>query len=954
ASSYHPQPHPVGGAALGVPQPHPAVPYKTFAGTGRFADNAELAFLERNCYPWNKQAVWNIPPSAIRLMSAAGPREELAAAGREILRLVREEGLRYRDISVIARETAPYEDLLPVVFGDLDIPYFVDSPKTLLYHPVVELTRSALEIWAGQAHYRHIFRYLKTGLTPLTPPEINVWENYCLANIRGQMSVVRGRKEHVGDAALGVPQPIDEPPIDPSSHPIGTSSYHPQTHPVGAASCRPLPLGVPQPIDGPPIDPSSHPVGASSYHPQTLGVPHMSEQDMINELRWRGTAALADFLSAAPAAEGDVDGGLLLQALLGLLLDLEVEQTLSAWSKQAEEAGRAAEAAVHRQAYEKLLDFLNETCSLLEGSHFGAQQLLAMIDAGCAALTLSLIPPGLDQVLVASLERSRNPELRAAIVLGVNADHLPKKVQPEALLADYERNELQSAGLELAPSTLMRQMAEHYLAYIALTRSGQRLMLIYALSDGEGRALLPSPLIKRLRALFPQLVEERYSEAQGPDGLSGGAATLSVLARQLAAAREGQPLDGFWNDVYNWYAKDEQWRGPLQRLLQGLNLKPGQAQLSAATLSRLYGGTLKSSVSRLEKFRACPFAYFAAYGLKLKPRSVYEITPLERGEIFHQALALIGQRISEGRATEDGGQVSEEYRSLSWQALDEGQAAALVDEALHELTPVFLSGILSTTARYRYLAARIRGTLIATVLLLAEHMRRGHFVPVAWELPFGSGEKDALPALIIELGEGKKLEINGRIDRVDMARGENTAYFRIVDYKTGDTTLRLEDIFNGLRLQLLVYLQVVLDNSAYFQQGQATPAGMYYMPVRDEYALSPMPPEREKAMPVGLKLKGLTVKDEQAVRLADPDINGHSRLIPAALSAKGFYSNSPGLDTEQFASLREYLPRLLRDTAAEMLSGLTAAQPCRSAAFDACAYCDYHTVCGFDRAISDA
>ena len=104
---------------------------------------------------------------------------------------------------------------------------------------------------------------------------------------------------------------------------------------------------------------------------------------------------------------------------------------------------------------------------------------------------------------------------------------------------------------------------------------------------------------------------------------------------------------------------------------------------------------------------------------------------------------------------------------------------------------------------------------------------RGEFIPVAWELPFGSDEPDSLPAFTIDLAEGKVLKLSGRIDRVDMARNEqgDTSYFRVIDYKSGKPSLDIEDIANGLRLQLLVYLQVVMANSNVFSSMPAKEGG---------------------------------------------------------------------------------------------------------------------------------
>jgi len=650
--------------------------------------------------------------------------------------------------------------------------------------------------------------------------------------------------------------------------------------------------------------------------------------------------ALLHFLQAAPSAQEPVQAKALLGAFQELLRELEVAQTLVAWQEEALAAGRAEEAALHRQALERLTDFLAEAGELLRGCLLPARQLLQLLDAGCMALTLSLIPPGLDQVLVASLERSRNPELRAAIILGANADVLPRKAAQPPLLNDRERGALAQAGIELAADTPARQMAEHYLAYIACTRSHDKLLITYALNAADGKELAPSPLIQRLQKLFPALLVERYAEPREPGELTGGAESLSALARQLREEREGTPKREFWRDVHHWYAADGRWRDSLARLNQGLCFSPHQGQLAEGNRRALYGDTLRSSVSRLEKFNACPFAYFAAYGLQLAPRPVYEITPRERGDILHQVLAELGSQLyGDGPCQQE---------------LTKAQASALVGQVVTGLSPGLLSGILTSTARYRYQAARLQETLANTLLLQQEQLRCGAFAPIAWELSFGSREGDLLPPLTVELTGGRKLEISGQIDRVDVARGPGAAYARVIDYKSGNLALLPADILQGLRLQLLVYLQIVLDNPGFFAADTLKAAGLYYLAVRDELASSPMPKAGEAGSPPGLKLSGLTVKDETAVRLADPQIHGHSQLIPVALGGKGFYANSPGLTTEELQQLLGRLQEILQQTAQRMADGQTDVLPQRTPTFDACAYCDYRAFCGFDGEIKRA
>ena len=213
-----------------------------------------------------------------------------------------------------------------------------------------------------------------------------------------------------------------------------------------------------------------------------------------------------------------------------------------------------------------------------------------------------------------------------------------------------------------------------------------------------------------------------------------------------------------------------------------------------------------------------------------------------------------------------------------------------------------------------------------------------------------AGDFNTLPAFKISLPDGRTLELSGRIDRVDMAYDPDSgkSYFRIIDYKSGQLSLRPGDIMAGLRLQLLVYLEVVLMNADVFTSGQPEAAGIYYSQVGDGLENS----ERDDmADPVGLRLSGLTVRDEEAIRLADREISGNSALVPIGMGKKGIYAKPAGLTPQQLTELEQQLIEVLQQTASEIMEGLISVSPLRDSDFDACAYCDYASVCGFDRSL---
>lgn len=833
---------------------------------GRFVNAPELSALERSLRGLPEQPLAG-EPQTVQLWQLRNRSSELMAVGREIRRLVREEGLRYREISIITRSSEAYLHLLPQVFAELQIPYFVDHKKELRYHPLLELLTAAVEIWAYQPHYANIMRFFKNIFSPIYGQKADRLENYCLAH--------------------------------------GVRFYHWQ------------------------LDGKSAQVGPPWQFPLLDTEDEAAVAD-INQIRAEGLAPLAELmhrLGKAATAEQFV------AALQGLLPSLNLPAQMQALVEAAQAAGDGALAMQHAQAYQTVQSFFAEAQLLLGEASFSASEWLDLLQTAFSSLTLSTIPPGNDEVLVASLERSRNPEIRAAFVLNLNEGVLPRKVVADGLLSDDERGLLSAQGVRLAADTLFRQFTENYLAYIALTRSSERLYLSYLLTDEEGKSLAPSPLLRRICALFPAL--RAVQPTVDAPHLVGGLADL-----ELAAMHQGTDDDPLWQAVYQYYRQQPQYQNALQRIAAGRWPNPGRMQLSRDALQRLYGHSLRSSVSRLERFRMCPFSYFSSYGLKLRPRRKYELTPREQGDLFHHVLAEVGRTILE--------------KELSWQEITPELASMLVDQALSGVLPRFLSGIMQSSARYAYLEGRIRATLVNAVLLTAEHMQRGKFVPVAYELSFGMGGA-GLPALSVDLGDGRSMQLSGQIDRIDMAEGEDgqTAYFRVVDYKTGNLSLRQEDIAAGLRLQLLVYLQVVLANSAHFSPKPALPAGFYYAPVQDSI-VSVEDVSTEKT--VGLKLKGITVADREAVLLADPDINGHSELIPVGYNPeKGtFYQTSAPLSGEQLEALTEQLKDNLKETATAMLNGLIDVTPLRGEGVDACAFCDFAAVCGFERQLAPA
>lgn len=816
--------------------------------------------------------------AGVTLAAAANPGAEVEGVAREITALCRDEGFRYRDIVILLRDLDAYAGLLRVVFTDHNIPVFLDHKRTALHHPLVELIRSALETLSREWAFDPVFRYLKTDLTPLSREEVDLLENYVLA------------------------------------HGIRGSRW----------------------TDG---RPWAYRRRLTLEEDREATETELGELDRINSLRRQASAALAGFCGEAGRA---VNVRELTAALFSLLDGLQAAERLESWRSRAEEEGRLEAAREHAQVWNGVIKLLDQVVEALGDEALPPEEYAAVLDAGFESMKLGLIPPGLDQVVAGTLERSRVPEAKAAFVLGVNDGVLPARVAAKGILSEGERERLEAVGLKLAPGPRRRTFEEQYLVYLALTRAAEKLYVSYPLADSEGKAIMPSGVVARLRELLPDAeervwpVEPNAALADDLTFVSNPGRSLSYLAAQLREALAGRPIDPLWYDVYDWFARGGR-RKDCARVLSGLFFSNRESRLPAGVGRALYGRTLKTSVSGLERFRSCPFAFFLAHGLRLQQRSVYRLGAPDLGRFFHAALKLFGDRVR--------------LQGLDWGDLSREQCREITVEVVELLAPRLQSEILLNTARRRYLTGKLRRIVQRAALVLAEHSRRGRFRPVGLELAFGPGGD--LPAATFVLQDGSEMTLAGRIDRIDAAEGEGGVYLRVIDYKSARMTIGLGDIYHGLKLQLLVYLDVALKHALALAGAEGLPGAVLYFRLDDPFIKTdgrePGEKELEKRILRELRMTGLILADPEVVRLMDGEVQGDSDLVPVHIKKDGeLGARSAVLTLEQFELLRYYLRRQLASAGSEIMDGVVEISPYRLGAFRSCQHCSFKPVCQFD------
>lgn len=801
---------------------------------------------------------------SITITACPTKQEEIAFAAGKIVRLVREQGLRYKEIAIVTNAMGAYEKSLRSILREYGIPCFIDSRREITSHPLITMVTALLDLFIYDFKYENVFSYLKSGLIPFSYEEQDALENYVLAyGIKGY----KWQKEYW--------------------------EY-----------------------------------GLKKEGEETI--------EYMNLLRKRFLEPFQPFLQIKRKAQ------LPLKEFISLVFQhldaLHVAETLLTWTKESIKNGNPSKAEEHRQIWQLLLQVLDKATEILGEETMTIGEAAKILSAGLQKCTMGVIPPTADCLVVGDIERSRLPEIKYLFVLGVNEGVLPSPSQPQGIFTEGERQLLTETGMELASGGKQKAFEEQFLIYRGLTRPSHGLFLTFANGNTEGKALFPSTLIDRLCRMDSALQIESYSLFQLEEMVPSS--VFHLLGEKMRSHKKSAPMDPLWQDIYNFFATEPIWEKRLSLLRKGFITTKKQERLSVKTIKLLYGEKIFSSVSRLERFAACPFSYFAEYGLKATERKLYQLHTPDLGLLFHEVLELFSNKI--------------QTENIPLDSLSQEKTEEMIHAAVDLAAPKLGEAVLMDSAANQYLIRRLKRISARAAWTLVRHLKSGDFVPAGYEIGFGNHE--VLPPIVIQLAEGKELVLSGKIDRVDLLDAHGKRYAKIIDYKSGSKAFNFQDIYYGLQLQLLVYLDAYLKHHEQTETPMK-PGGVFYFRITDpNLSLNQemSAEEIEEALYQKMQMSGLILEDESVIQGLDhvflEDTKGKSSaIVPVGYTKKGDPSSTAYLaDEEQYKKLLSFVVNQGAALGNSIQSGVIAPSPYRKNDQTPCTYCRFKSICRND------
>jgi len=596
----------------------------------------------------------------------------------------------------------------------------------------------------------------------------------------------------------------------------------------------------------------------------------------------------------------------------------------------------------YTQAWNYIMDIFKQILLVGQEKNISPLGYRRLLEAAFREVQISIIPPTIDNVEIGDIDRIAVSTSKALFIIGANEGNIDFNKE-KGLLLDEERAELINKELKILSGSNYVYFKNKHMLYKAFSSPKEKLYISYALGTIDGSSLQPSLYIGTIKQIFPRVMEESdIFSVDKFEFISNPNSTSERLIENLREYISGNPINDIWNDVYRWYLVND--IQSLNQIKRGFNYQNQVQAIEPQLIDELYEGDISMTVSKLESYGQCQFKYFVENILTIRPRALQEVEAYDIGNIYHDVLEDFINKLIEQR---------DEINNFTKEDVDQ-LAKESIETVLEEQSKKITA--LDANNRNRYLKNKIYRLLSRTTQTIVKQLQQSEFRPEYTELKIGEFNteeevgKTYIDSLQLDVG-GKVVKLRGKIDRVDTYRDENNdIYICIIDYKSSSRNINLSEAFEGIQLQLLVYLNALVQKGEELFGRKPRIGGVFYYHV-DDPIIKENPEDPEREIFKQLKLKGYVLKDNIIVYKMDKELASGSDIIPVGIKKDGdFSSYSKVLCKDQFNDLLHFVEEKCKSLTSDILQGKFAINPYRKPkGITPCKYCDYISICQFDK-----
>jgi ATP-dependent helicase/nuclease subunit B len=822
----------------------------------------------------------------IELWAAEDKKTEIMHIATKIKRMVASGNYRYNDFQIVTRELESYDLNIQSIFQENEIPFFIDQTKTMAQHPLLEFIVSLLSLKKRFYRLDDIFRFLRTEL-------------YCPEVVAEETAEVEEKNGAYKEAAIAWREKVDIAENVALAYGYQGNAWIKDEDWVYARFEL---------------------EGDFVQNERELHI-----QKIANDVRKTFREEIVPFVDSLNETKTNRE---IASLLYHFMVDTGVIDQIQYWRDQLNAKGQLEEARKHEQAWETFVQLLDEFVEVLGDETWDIDLFLSIMETGFEQATFSMVPPTIDQVLITNFDLPKIQSKKVVFLIGLTDTQLPKVQSNQSLLTDEDR-ELVDSSLSsekyLATSEIESVANEPFSMYLAILQANEKIIFSYPLANEENQENRMSPYLTRIQNTFALDIHLKYANVVSKDAtdsigyLEFVGSTAQTFGQMVLALREAldekeQPA-AFWVNVFEKLYDPNNFTQ--NRIIRSLSHKNIPVPLPDDLAEELYGKDLYLSVSQLETFYADPYSHFLIYGLRLNERQVQELSPLESGNFFHDALDLISRELT--KLKKDLSLVSKEEVTRITQEIFE----LLVQSNKYRLS--------QSSNRMQFIFKQLARTVERMVWSMVNQGKRSNMRPQKTELLFGQlGQDVGVQGLSFPLKNERVLNLRGKVDRIDTIKVDEQLYAGIVDYKSSTTRFNYQQMFHGLMLQMITYLDTVLTYSEDIFKQKAAGIGAFYSRIHNPFidAQKSSQKDWDETLLKNFKFDGLIIDRAEVLQAVDNKLEkGTSPLYPIYLKVNGDYSGNKILTEKEFEWLIKFNREKIIEAGNRILAGENMLKP---------------------------
>ena len=815
--------------------------------------NEELKYIEK--YLYNTKIQKCETNKNINLFLAKNYYSEIENVAKNIIKLIKNKNIRYKDISIITKNIESYASLAKSIFEKYEIPVFIDEKRDLNQNIIVQYVLAIIEIINKNFSYESIFNYLKTGFVDIEENDLFKLEKYAI-----KYGIKNNKFKN--DFKYGITESNKE------------------------------------------------------------------EINYLNELRKR---IINPLLTLKKELDDNKTASNFSKKLYLFLVNQNIEKQINNRINNLIKNNYYDLAKEYEESYRIIINILDEINLIFADERITLDKFSQILRTGLKNSELGRIPANQDQIIMGDIDRSRSRKTKVVFIIGLNDGVFPSINKNQGFLDDEDRDYLKDDGIEIAKGTLENLYDDNFNIYKAFTIAEEKIFLSYASSDSDGKSLRASNLVFRIKKIFPKLLEESDMISKNNFEIVNEEKLYDELILKINEIGNGKEPEKLFYTVYKYYQENKKYTNLLNENIKYIDYSFSE-KIKKENINKLYGNNLNTSISKLEKYMSCPFSYFLQYVLKLKEKEELKVQSFDTGSFMHEVINSFFEEVN--------------YSDNKLRDITDEEIEKIVSKIIDEKLLQDNNYIFTATEKYKLLVQRLKRIITKSLKYIIQSIVQSEFKLEGTEVEFG--EKGKYKPIILDLENGKKVEITGKIDRIDIAKDEKNTFVRIIDYKSSVKNLDFGNVYAGLQLQLITYLDAVckLENFV--------PAGILYFNLLEQLISSNKKlsaEEIEQKIKNNFKMKGLILADVKVAKMQDKNLeSGGSEIIPAYIDKTGTLSpkKSSIATQEEFSKLQNYINKTIKEIANEIFNGNMELKPFYKNKKTPCEYCSYKSMCGFN------